>query len=303
MLKIMVDILELLIKRHTLWRIGRFLYLKARCDIPNDMKTNGEEQIFRQLCAGIIKKETLIFFDIGANVGDWTCLVLRESSEHTFGKGLEIHSFEPVDSTFQTLKSRIEKHPFKDLVRLVPKALSSEEGTATMYLTGENVGTNSLYVDIMNESTSQIQISKTTIDAYCIRNNIKYIHYIKIDAEGHDMEVLYGARNFFQDQKILACQFEYNHRWIYSRHFLKDVFDYAKSIPYSIGKITPRGVEIYKKWHPELEKFFEGNYILIHNDALCLFSIQIGDFDIHNTYCGKSVIITDVLTASMRGKN
>lgn len=30
---------------------------------------------------------------------------------------------------------------------------------------------------------------------------------------------------------------------------------------YLVGKVTPDGVEHYREWHPELEKFVEGNYV------------------------------------------
>lgn len=28
-----------------------------------------------------------------------------------------------------------------------------------------------------------------------------------------------------------------------------------------MGKVTPLGIEVYPRWHPELEKFVEGNYL------------------------------------------
>ena len=63
------------------------------------------------------------------------------------------------------------------------------------------------------------------------------------------------------EQAIEVIQFEYNSRWIDSRHFLKDAFDYLRPFEYRIGKITPKGVEFYQSWHPELETFREGNYL------------------------------------------
>ncbi|MBE0670935.1 MAG: hypothetical protein IH588_10135, partial [Anaerolineales bacterium] len=85
-----------------------------------------------------------------------------------------------------------------------------------------------------------------------------------------------------------------------SRHFIKDVFDFADSIPYSVGKITPNGVDIYEKWHPELEKYFEGNYVLIHSSALRLFSVRTGDFDKHNTYSPRRANITNIPATPIR---
>ena len=65
--------------------------------------------------------------------------------------------------------------------------------------------------------------------------------------------------------RVDYLQFEYNHRWIAFRSYLRDVFDLIKPFEYTLGKITPKGVEFYDKWDPDLEKFLEGNYLLCRN--------------------------------------
>lgn len=197
---------------------------------------------------------------------------------------LEIHSFEPIPSTFMVLQERISKHQLRNIVHLVSQALSNEDGTAEMYISGETAETNSLHPDATNRDQRRIQIDKTTAYTYCSRNDIAIIHFLKCDTEGHDMEVLRGAKRLFDEQRVMACQFEYNHRWVYSRHYLKDVFDMFEGTVYSVGKITPNGIELYQGWHPELERFFEGNYILLHSAALNWFTTMTGNYDAHNTY-------------------
>ncbi len=70
---------------------------------------------------------------------------------------------------------------------------------------------------------------------------------------------------------IRALQFEYNHRWIHAKHFLKEVFDLLSPLGYEIGKITPRGIEFYSEWTAELESFREGNYLAALPEARPLF--------------------------------
>lgn len=60
---------------------------------------------------------------------------------------------------------------------------------------------------------------------------------------------------------IDLVQFEYNRRWIDSRAFLLDAFNELQPYGYALGKVTPRGVETYSAWHPELETFREANYL------------------------------------------
>jgi hypothetical protein len=127
-------------------------------------------------------------------------------------------------------------------------------------------------------------VNVTTIDDYCASKKIATIQLLKCDTEGHDMEVLRGAETLFCQGRIMVCQFEYNHRWVYSRHFLKDVFDFCQDLPYLVGKVTPGAIEVYKEWHPELEKFWEGNYVLVHETALRWFSVRQGSFGARGTF-------------------
>jgi FkbM family methyltransferase len=297
--QVITDLLELLLGRRTAWRLGRALYLKARADSPNIAQLNGEESVQRQLLTRFAAvQEKLIAFDVGANIGNWTWFLLQEASRLNIEGRIEIHSFEPVPSAFAVLEERIGKHQLRNVVHLIPQALSSEDGTAEMYISGEAAETNSLHPDAINRDQRRIQIDRITASTYCSRNAIPIIHFLKCDTEGHDMEVLYGAKRLFDEQRIMACQFEYNHRWVYSRHYLKDVFDMFERTAYSVGKITPNGIEIYEEWHPELERFFEGNFMLLHSDACHWFTTVTGRYDDHSTYCTDASHAPDARAAA-----
>lgn len=284
MFKIIRNILGFLLGRRLFWRLGRSLYMQARFDSP-DKLNEAEEAMQRRFMTALNKKyEKLVIFDVGANIGKWSHLILQEALKLNVGDRLEIHAFEPIRSTFEMLEKRIHKHSLGHVVHLVPKAASCDEGPAKMFMVGEGAGTNSFYNFSGGANQDPVLINKTTIDLYCAENKIDVIHYLKCDAEGHDMEVLNGARKLFEEKRILACQFEYNSRWVYSRRFLKDVFDFIKELPYRVSKITPGGLEIYDAWHPELERFMEGNYVLLSEDAAHLFEARKGAFDRSNTY-------------------
>jgi hypothetical protein len=96
------------------------------------------------------------------------------------------------------------------------------------------------------------------------------------------MEVIRGAIQLFNEQRISVFQFEYNHRWAFSHNFLRDVFLTIESIPYTLAKLNGNYLLLYSEWHPELDKFFEGNYVLIHNDCLAWFPTKRANFDESN---------------------
>ena len=299
-----LNIIYFVLRRHLSWRISRSLYLKSKADTPNVATLNGEEFLQGQLLArfGAVR-DPLVVFDVGANIGDWTCSLLHQACNLNLEGGLELHAFEPIPSSFAVFKERVSKHKLRGCLRLVSKALSNEDVTAEMYISGDTAGTNSLHPDAMNQNQRRLKVEKTTVSEYCYNNNIAIIHFIKCDTEGHDMEVMFGARKLFDEQRIMACQFEYNHRWVYSRHFLKDVFDLFKNTAYKIGKITPRGIELYFDWHPELERYFEGNYIILHTHALNWFTTITGRFDVHNTYRAQAIHLAGSHSDSLNGND
>jgi hypothetical protein len=152
----------------------------------------------------------------------------------------------------------------------------------------EGAGTNSLYENERGPDTRRVEIRTMTADGYCRARGIETVHFMKCDTEGHDLFVLLGATELFRQERILVCQFEYNSRWVYSRSYLKDVFDFLKGTAYRLGKITPGCVELYKHWHPELERFFEGNYLIVHSRAIDWFCVVDGTMDDFNTYRAPS---------------
>lgn len=60
---------------------------------------------------------------------------------------------------------------------------------------------------------------------------------------------------------------EYNARWVHARRYLRDAFTFVDALGYQLGKVTPRGIEFYEAWHPELESFKEGNYLLVRPEV------------------------------------
>jgi hypothetical protein len=127
-------------------------------------------------------------------------------------------------------------------------------------------GTNSMYPPPVASQTAARQaatrqVETTTLDAYAERSGLARFALVKIDAEGHDLAVLRGARGLLAGHRIAVAQFEYNHRWILGRFFLRDAFELVQALGYRLGKLTPRGVEFYPGWDAELETFVEGNYV------------------------------------------
>jgi hypothetical protein len=144
--------------------------------------------------------------------------------------------------------------------------LSDAAGTVPIYVPHPIAGTSTLHPDSAVDYERVLQVGVDTVDEYCRTNSIGNIDLLKVDTEGNDLRVIRGAMELLKRGRIGVLQFEYNHRWIYSRAYLKDVFDLVRGMPYRIAKICSSSLEIYVEWHPELERFFETNYALVHEE-------------------------------------
>ena len=265
--------------------------MHARGDISNDMTKNGEMLIQSGVLAACQKdldKDTrFVVFDVGANIGEWSAAMLGQLKGLAIEERVSLFAFEPVPATAATLRRNLS--PDQPGLHIEEVAFSSASGTAVIYVAGSeaNAGTNSLYDDPSSGQKKALTIKLTCVSEFCEARGIRHIHLLKCDTEGHDMEVIRGALRLLQEGRISVLQFEYNHRWAFSRNFLRDVFVAIEHLPYKVAKLQSDHVLVFEKWHPELDRFFEGNYALIHRDATSWFPSKSGRFDEFNTVAIK----------------
>lgn len=232
------------------WICRRYVYYYDGEGDP-DMITNGELYVLRNSLQG---KLNPIVFDVGANIGDWTAAVLE------IAPGARINCFEPGSYAYEKLTNR----GFPDGVICNNFGLSSHPSTKKLATYGWASYFNSLYsdrrFDINPEGVEEVRLE--TLSNYCEKNAIRNIDYVKIDVEGHELEVLKGASKLLSEGSIHVLQFEYGDSYISARLFLKDIFDFFSVYPYEFYKIIPNGLLPVTKYDPELEKFIYSNYLI-----------------------------------------
>lgn len=220
------------------------------------VQNSGEKSVLDFLKLNI---EPYCIFDAGANKGQDLNMVFKELHERDF----EIHSFEPSKYTFELLQ---KNSPDSAKVKLNNLGLGKNVGEHTLYSNEQGSGLASLTkrkLDHFNIDFSYSEkIRITSLDNYCSENGIKHIHLLKIDVEGHELDVLNGADKMFANQSIDVVTFGFGGCNIDARTFFQDFyyFFYEKKMP--LFRITPSGY-LYpiKKYKEQYEQFITTNFI------------------------------------------
>ncbi|MEK6637505.1 MAG: FkbM family methyltransferase [Pseudomonadota bacterium] len=270
-----------LIGKKAAWRLGRKLYMQARGDVANDMARNGEHHLIQRAALShkhIGDGRAFRVWDVGANLGNWSQYALDAARDS--GCEIIIDAFEPAPDTFQHLLGRFGDNAS---VKLHQVAMSSEPGTGKMNIAGSKAGTNALVREDHSDG-NLIDVTIITGDIFSTEQAYEFIDLIKIDAEGHDLSVISGMSSLLAAGKVSVVQFEYNHLWLFTGASLARVFDTVKNWPYDVARVTSDGLEIFPRWNPEMDRFFECNYALVRRPAAPAMRAITGTWDASNVY-------------------
>ena len=256
----MINLLELkrIIKRQP-WMRNSMVYSLCKkyvdfynCENNLDMVSNGEVYLLEQYLP-----KSQVIFDVGANIGQWSNFATKLKSN------INLHCFEPNQSAFDSL-SLCREHNFPQTnVVLNHLGLDSYSGEKTLYVLFECSQLNSFWQREELNNAKQEIIQVDSLDNYCERHQIETIDFLKIDVEGHELEVLKGAKQLLAAQKINLIQFEYNTTHIDARIFLKDFFELFKGLNYSFYKLYPNHLQLVEKYDVILENFQYQNWSII----------------------------------------
>jgi FkbM family methyltransferase len=126
-----------------------------------------------------------VVIDVGANMGVFSIfsVVNRKASR--------VYAFEPIKSTFDILISNCKLNDIQQNVDVINMGLGNFNGTASMSISEDNIGANSMVLNL-NGNLESVEI--TTLDSFVTSNEIKKLDFIKVDIEGAERLFLEGDR-------------------------------------------------------------------------------------------------------------
>ena len=223
------------------------------------VEDSGEAGVVKRLIGADLRG--LVVLDVGANVGQFLNFAVSRLRDRLG----EIHSFEPAATTFRTLEQNAPKHPG---VRLNHLGLSRSAGSAQLYYDKENSGLASLTkrdLSFRNKSFEKEEtVRLTTVDAYCAEKGIQRVHWLKLDVEGHELDVLHGTLALFERQAVDLVTFEFGGCNIDTRTYLRDFYRFFEARGMRLHRITPSGyLHPISRYRETEEQFNTVNYVAL----------------------------------------
>lgn len=226
-----------------------------------DFRNSGELEVIDFISNRKVSISNIKLFDVGANEG-WYSLELVKKFKNN---KVEIFSFEPSKHTYNLLKNNVEKYKNISAINI---GFSNSIGKKKLFLDNEGSLLASFYQRDLSDYNILMKkdedVIVTTIDTFCLENGIDKIDFLKIDVEGHELNVLLGAERMLKNNKIDYIQFEFGEANIDSRVFLKDFYMILSN--YCLYRIVKNGIVSLNNYREEYEIFRTINFLAIRND-------------------------------------
>ncbi|MEM7600162.1 MAG: FkbM family methyltransferase [Verrucomicrobiota bacterium] len=173
-----------------------------------------------------------VAIDIGANRGQFAARLLEACPD------LLIHCFEPVPDAFRDLQ---EKHGDNPSVTFQNKAVSKTDGKIPFHVMESDIG-SSVLPPIEGASSKWLQldhvedVESIRMDTFIESLDKPFIDLLKVDAQGHDLEVCDSAGDYLNPKSIGALLIEVNFRDFYEGQCsFPDLLKFLEAHGYRLG--------------------------------------------------------------------
>ena len=142
-----------------------------------------------------------LIFDIGANKGQTTTRFKRVLP------ACNVHAFEPSPTTFAELQNNVSDKPG---VQLWNCALGSSPSRLTFLENSRPRMSSFLPLSRMGGGVieRETEVDVDTVDNFAKQHSIEFIDILKSDTQGYDLEVLKGANDMLENNRIGMIYFE-----------------------------------------------------------------------------------------------
>lgn len=213
----------------------------------DNVKYTGEKWFIESVLA---KKDIKVCLDIGANVGNYSTLLIKQLD-------CVVYAVEPMPSSFESLQELSRQKPDK----LIPinAAASNEIGVVQIFFTSDFSETATLDARVLRAGAtmSTHDIATITIDSLVATKKLGRVDFVKIDTEGYEREVLLGMQNTIAQLRPQYIQFEFNIMHLHRNYTLLSLSELLPN--YDLYRLLPHG------WMHVDPKSFSTNIYMFSN--------------------------------------
>lgn len=209
-----------------------------------------------KLAGNLLPCPPKIIFDVGANRGLYTLACIKK-----FPKA-EIIMFEPSSKNYDILTDNFKSY---QKVSIYNTALGKNSQMQKLYFDFPGSGIASLSQrDLTHTNTNMSQSENVTVirfDEFMseIGLSFKEIDLIKLDVEGHELEVIEGMGCWLRKCKLI--QFEFGGANLDTRTIFKDFYHLFLNNDFELFRISPFGLIKVYKYTEFLEHYRTTNYL------------------------------------------
>lgn len=217
-------------------------------------EVTGEKFFLEQLWL-TSKIKTIV--DVGANTEAYGADVFPRAT---------IYAFEPHPNTFRLLSENTKKLGHTN-VRLINKGLSNKKGVLQLWDFADDAELKetqptstlasfdkSVIEKLHGQKAQPVRVSVDTLDAFAARTALRKIDLLKIDTEGHELQVLLGATKLLRHNKIGIVQFEFNEMNAFTGARMKDFYDLLPN--HTFYRLMPNGMFPLGLYRPVTHEVF-----------------------------------------------
>ena len=214
-----------------------------------DFFVSGESNFLNQYLSSF---EQPIIFDVGANTGSYGLLC------HQINPNSQIFCFEPHPKTFSLLQNEVQHN---NNIQSFNLGLSNKPGILNLYDYQDNRNSRhatlcaNVIETVTNQTSIKFEVQVSTVDQIILEQNIKKIHLLKVDVEGHDLQVLQGAKSAIANNIVQAIQFEFTKNNSTAKVFMKDFFDLLAK-DFMLYRMLPYGLLPLNQYNPSIHEIF-----------------------------------------------
>lgn len=201
-----------------------------------------------------------IFIDVGGNKGEYTAELINKYDYK------ELHVFEPSKENHIIL---LKKFQNQSKIKINKKGLSNNDSTGYLYYDEKGSGMASLtkrkldHFDISFDLKEEIETIR--LDNYWDKNiSSNIVDFIKIDVEGHEMDVLIGIGKKITQIKLI--QFEFGGCNIDTNSFFQEYWYFLKQYNFEFYRIAPFSLIKIENYKETDEFFLTTNFLCLNKN-------------------------------------